>query len=175
MLFVFGIDYGSSSSYNPNSLYQRGPDGHGPSQDPNEPLYRAQVVSLPTQQSQQSSASAVSPAGAAGKKKRVIPFAFKNQLPRPADDIVPEIVEERINPVQQQIAERELYAHQARNRAIKTTKNFVNQCVNQGGGAVRGGGTPLSTVSLTSSGQVNPAGGLPDDTGYLNLYNYLIQ
>lgn len=157
-------NYNSAFNPSPRPFY-RGPDGHPGGMSHDEPLYRAQVVSLPAQQQSQPSPASV---GAAGKKKRVIPFAFKNQLPRPADDIAPEIVEERINPVQQQIAERELYAHQARNRAIKTTKNFVNQCVNQGGGAVRGGGTPLSTVSLASSGQVSSLPGhppgAPDDT-----------
>lgn len=165
-VLLFWVDF---SAYNQNprpfsSGYQR-EDPHPHHHE--EPLYRAQVVSLPTQ-----SSPAPAPIVPGQKKKRVIPFAFKNQLPRPADDVVPEIVEERINPVQQQIAERELYAHQARNRAIKTTKSFVNQCVNQGAGR------PVAVSTLTSSGpkEVNLSQqGAYDDTGYLNLYNYLIQ
>ena len=126
------------------------------------------MVSIPTLAPAPAPAA---PSPAQGRSRRQVPFAFKNQLPRPADDVAPEIVEERIASVQQQVAERELYAHQARNRAIKTTKNFVNQCSNQG---YRESHTLPRTMHLAPQ----PPKHVPnsyDETGYLNMYNYLIQ
>lgn len=137
---------------------------------------RAFVQSVEPPPPQASQAPAPAPVGADGqpvrRSKRVIPFAFKNQLPRPADDVVPEIAEERIQSVQQQIAERELYAHQARNRAIKTTKNFVNQCSNQG---FRDSHTLPRTSTLMPLPAEDPSLPGHENTGYLKMYNYLTQ